>query len=80
MVCVYTSALRKFRATDLNFRDYMLDGSCRSGGPERLVSIGQASRVIYVRCTNNVLFNSGGLGTLVEESTGREGYVMLLLA
>ena len=29
-----TSALGKFRATDLHFRDYVLDGSC--GGAEAL--------------------------------------------
>ena len=45
-----------------------------------LISTGQASGVIYVHFTNIILFNSGGLGTLVEESAGEEGYVMLLLA
>ena len=53
----------------------------RSGGPERLISIGQASRVIYRRFKSIVLFNSrGGLGTVVEESMGEEGYVVWLLA
>ena len=46
----HTSTLGKFRATDLHFRGYTLDGVRRvlrrSGGPESLISIGQASGVI----------------------------------
>ena len=53
----------------------------RSGGPERLMSTGQASGVIYRCLKNGTLFSSGGgLRTLVEESTADEGYVVLLLA
>ena len=53
----------------------------RSGGPERLISIGLASGRIYQRSKGIILFSSGaGLGTRVEESTGEEGYVVLLRA
>ena len=77
-----TSALRKFRATDPTLGGLRVRGVLRrSGGPERLICIGQASRVIYRRFKNIVLFNSGGgLGTVVEESRGEEGYVVWLLA
>ena len=53
----------------------------RSGGPERLMSICQASEVLHGRSKNKILFSSGGgLGTLVEESPEEEGDVVLLLA